>query len=237
MITMMPKNLDRVQYYNRHNHDEYVYWLLDKCNEGLAPYGEKLPLQTLMLLCGSRESVDEMVTTRLGNLDLEEMPMLPTVEGEIIEDFKPKPVPKPEVEVVEDMVEVYPTWVEAAKEVLEAEEEEVLEEEEEGEIMIVPTGENPFSDVDYHSWTVRELQDECRKREITIRGTKSEVVLRLRQDDDGILTQETEDETEAPSEEAAEESLDAPVDDTAATEEVTGNDNSGQQGEDSSEEE
>ena len=103
--------------------------------------------------------------------------------------------------------------------------------------MIVPADNNPFGDVDYHSWTVRELQDECRKREITIRGTKSEVVLRLRQDDDGILTQETEGETEAPSEEAAEDLSDAPVDDTAATEEVTGNDNSGQQGENSSEEE
>ena len=224
MITMMPKTLDRVQYYNRHNHDEYVYWLLDRCNEGLAPYGEKVSLQTLMLLCGSRESVDEMVTTRLGNLNLEK-PILPTVEGEIIEDFKPKPEPMPEPEVVEEK----PTWVEAAEEVLEAEEEE--------EAMIVPSEDNPFGDVDYHSWTVRELQDECRERGITIRGTKSEVVLRLRHDDEGILTQETEDETEAPSEEAAEDLSDAPVDDTAATEEVTENDHSGQQGENSSEEE
>ena len=105
---------------------------------------------------------------------------------------------------------------------------EVEEEEEEG-IMIVPADENPFGDVDYHSWTVRELQDECREREITIRGTKSEVVLRLRHDDEGILTQETEDETEAPSEEAAEDLSDAPVDDTAATEEVNKNDSSGKE--------
>jgi hypothetical protein len=224
---MMPKDLERVQYYNRHNHDEYVYWLLDRCNEGLAPYGEKLSLQTLMLLCGSRESVDEMVSIRLSNLDLEK-PIIPMVEGEIIDDFKPKPEPIPEPEVVEEK----PTWVEAAEEVL-----EIAEEEEEEGIMIVPADDNPFGDVDYHSWTVRELQDECREREITIRGTKAEVVLRLRQADEGILTQETEGETEAPSEEAAEDLSDAPVDDTAATEEVTQNDNSGQQGEDSSEEE
>lgn len=226
---MMPKDLDRVQYYNRHSHDEYVYWLLDRCNEGLAPYGEKVSLQTLMLLCGSRESVDEMVTTRLDNLNLEK-PILPTVEGEIIEDFKPKPETEwryTEPEVVEEK----PTWVEAAEEVLEEEEEE------EEEAMIVPSNDNPFGDVDYHSWTVRELQDECRERGITIRGTKSEVVLRLRHDDEGILTQETEGETEAPSEEAAEDLSDAPVDDTAATEEVTQNDHSGQQGENSSEEE
>ena len=220
---MMPKDLDRVQYYNRHSHDEYVYWLLDRCNEGLAPYGEKVSLQTLMLLCGSRESVDEMVSIRLANLNLEK-PILPTVEGEIIEDFKPKPEPRPEPEVVEEK----PTWVEAAEEVLEEEEEEA---------MIVPSEANPFGEVDYHSWTVRELQDECRERGITIRGTKSEVVLRLRHDDEGILIQETEGETEAPSEEAAEDLSDAPVDDTAATEEVTQNDHSGQQGENSSEEE
>ena len=121
-----------------------------------------------------------------------------------------------------------PEWVEAAQEVVNAEQEE---------LMIVPSVDNPFGEVDYHSWTVRELQEECRERDITIRGTKSEVVLRLRQHDEGILTQETESETETPSEEAVEESLDAPVNDTAATEEVTDNDNSGQQGEHSSEEE
>lgn len=232
---MMPKDLERVQYYNRHDHEEYVYWLLDRCNEGLVPYGEKISLQTLMLLCGSRESVDEMVNTRLGNFDLEKT-IIPTIKGEVIEDFKPVPETvwrHTEPEVVEEK----PAWVEAAEEVIEEvieeeEEEEVIEE----EVMIVPSTDNPFGDVDYLSWTVRELQDECKERGITIRGTKSEVVLRLRQYDDGILIQETEGETEAPSEEAAEESLDAPSQE-AATEEVTNNDNSGQQGEDSSEEE
>ena len=79
--------------------------------------------------------------------------------------------------------------------------------------------------------TVKELQEVCRERELTIRGTKAEVVLRLRRDDEGLVEQETEDETEAPSEEseAAEEELDAPSEESeAVTEEVTDNDHSGE---------
>ena len=116
-----------------------------------------------------------------------------------------------------------PTWVAAAEEVLAIpeEEEEVVEEE---------TGNSPFSmDINYDSMTVRELQVICRERGLTIRGTKAEVVLRLRRNDEGITeTQPTEDETEAPSEEAAEEELDAPADEAAVTEEVNEND-SGQE--------
>ena len=230
MITMMPSDLERVQYYNRHTHEEYVYWLLDRCNEHLEHYGKKVPLQTMMLFVGTRESVDEMVSKRLDRFTLED-PIVP-LDTEKIEDFKPKP--EPEVEPEPEEVEEKPAWVEAAEEVLE-EEEEVLEEEEEA--MIVPPESNPFGEVDYHSWTVRELQDECRERGLTIRGTKSEVVLRLRQHDEGItITQETESETETPSEEAVEETSDAPSEE-AVTMEVTENDNSGQQGEYSSEEE
>ena len=128
-----------------------------------------------------------------------------------------------------------PTWVEAAEEVVstvvdavvgdEEAEEEVIEEEE----IEVPFNNNPFSEIDYDSMTVKELQELCRERELTIRGTKAEVVLRLRRDDEGIVEQETEDETEAPSEEAAEAELDAPSEESeAVTEEVTDNDNSGE---------
>ena len=118
-----------------------------------------------------------------------------------------------------------PAWVEVAEEVLEAQpEEEEVEEEE----VVVPEADNPFSEQDYDSMTVRELQDICRERGLTVRGTKAEVVMRLRRDDEGIVEQETEDETEAPSEEAAEEELDAPSDEEAVTEEVTDNDNSGE---------
>jgi hypothetical protein len=120
------------------------------------------------------------------------------------------------------MSHVKPTWVEAAEEVVEMVEEEEI---------IVPD-DSPFEEeMDYDSWTQKELQDECRQRGLTIRGTKAEVVLRLRRDDDGIVEQETEDETEAPSEEseAAEEELDAPSEESeAVTEEVTDNGNSGE---------
>ena len=107
------------------------------------------------------------------------------------------------------MSHIKPTWVEAAEEVV-----EMVEEEEE---IIVPD-DSPFDEeMDYDSWTQKELQEECRQRGLTIRGTKAEVVLRLRRDDEGIVEQETEDETEAPSEESE-----------AVTEEVTDNDNSGE---------
>ena len=79
--------------------------------------------------------------------------------------------------------------------------------------------DSPFNiDTDYDSMTVAELRDICRDRGLTIRGTKAEVVLRLRRDDEGI-TEETQpdDETETPAEEAA------------VTEEVTNNDESSEQ--------
>tara|TARA_R100000458_G_C8202063_1_gene192281 strand:+ start:368 stop:901 length:534 start_codon:yes stop_codon:yes gene_type:complete len=116
---------------------------------------------------------------------------------------------------VENALVDKPSWVEAAEEVVEA------------EPMIVPDADNPFTEQDYDSWTVRELQEECRTRGLTIRGSKAEVVLRLRRDDEGIeiVEQETEDETEAPSEEAAEAESDAPSEESeAVTEDVTDND-------------
>jgi|TARA_B110001452_G_C15223506_1_gene424119 hypothetical protein len=120
-----------------------------------------------------------------------------------------------------------PTWVAAAEEVVAAAEEVVAVEVE--EVTSTPS-ESPFNvNINYDSSTIRELQDICRERGLTIRGTKAEVVLRLRRDDDGITeNQPTEDETEAPSQEAAEEELDAPVEETAVTEEVENND-SGQE--------
>lgn len=151
------------------------------------------------------------------------------------------------------MLSEKPTWVEAAEEVLaEAVQEEAVEEEYhhtspdeedfvdedgDGEPDVVTHG--PFSeDTDYDAMTVVELRELCRERDLIVRGTKAEIVLRLRRDDEGIdETVETDnDETEAPSEpdvpeEAAEESSDAPepdVPEEAATEEVTTNADSGE---------
>jgi hypothetical protein len=149
-----------------------------------------------------------------------------------------------------------PSWVEAAKEVVSKTPEEVdaeyeekweqakdalspseEEEEEEEEVIEVASQDNPFSDteVDYNSWTVVELRAECKKRGLPVYGTKAEIVLRLRRDDESV-TQPEQDETEAPSEEAVEESSDAPSEE-AATEEVNENAADSEQGNDIEEEE
>ena len=136
-----------------------------------------------------------------------------------------------------------PPWVEAAQETLEAVEEVKepivvgdLQPEEVDEPEVIPDqppdNNNPFAEADYDSWTVAELREECKSRGITIRGTKAEVVLRLRRDDEG-LTQDPvepdEDEAEAPAEEAAaDDSSDAPSEEEAATEEVTQDADSGE---------
>jgi len=153
---------------------------------------------------------------------------------------------------VENVMNPEPSWVEAAKEVVaktpeevDAEYEEKWEEakealsssKEEEEIIEVASQDNPFSDteVDYNSWTVVELRAECKERGLPVYGTKAEIVLRLRRDDDAV-TQPEQDETETPSEEAVEESSDAPSEE-AATEDVNENAADSEQGNDIEEEE
>ena len=146
-----------------------------------------------------------------------------------------------------------PSWVEAAQEVVSKTPEEVdaeyeekweeakeaisPEEEVEEEAIEVAGESNPFSDseIDYNSWTVVELRAECKERGLPVYGTKAEIVLRLRRDDDTV-TQPEEDETEAPSEEAVEESSDTPSEE-AVTEEVNENAADSEQGSDTTEEE
>jgi hypothetical protein len=147
-----------------------------------------------------------------------------------------------------------PTWVEAAQEIVsktpeevDAEYEEKWEqtkeaispkEEVEEEAIEVAGESNPFSDseIDYNSWTVVELRAECKERGLPVYGTKAEIVLRLRRNDDESMTQPEEDETEAPSEEAVEESSDTPSEE-AVTEEVNENAADSEQGSDTEEEE
>ena len=84
--------------------------------------------------------------------------------------------------------------------------------------------------------TVRELQAICKERGLTIRGTKAQVVLRLKRDDEGIVEEDTaESETEAPSEEAADVELDAPSEEAATIGDE--NDADSEQGEYTNEEE
>lgn len=184
----------------------------------------------------NRSSKSEYVSWLLAKVD---MPMRPSYLGmrtredidlAILSAIKVSPV-----------VET-PTWVEAAEEVLNnTEEEEEVEEplvvgdlqpDEPEVIPDQPADNNPFTDFDYDAMTVVELRDICRDRGLTVRGTKAEVVLRLRRDDEGLTqdpVESDEDESEAPVEEtAADDSSDAPSEEEAATEEVTNNANSGE---------
>jgi len=98
--------------------------------------------------------------------------------------------------------------------------------------------EQPFvaNVIEYSSMTVRELQAICKERGLTIRGTKAQVVLRLKRDDEGIVEEDTaESETEAPSEEAADVELDAPSEEAATIGDE--NDADSEQGEYTNEEE
>ena len=147
--------------------------------------------------------------------------------------------------VYQTMMSEKPAWVEVAEEVLSQDAEfevgdlqpdvpEVIPDQPADNNYEVAEESNPFTDFDYDAMTVAELRDICRERELTVRGTKAEIILRLRRDDDGIVEEEEtvetdNDETEAPAEEAAaEESSDAPSDEEAATEEVTTNADSGE---------
>jgi hypothetical protein len=173
----------------------------------------------------TREIEDTPVETIIEKIEEEEPSWVEAARGAISE-------------VVEDVVEEIQEKVEEVVEVVENAIEDtvgiVIERpvknntKDDEEMMIVPEVDNPFGgEIDYNSFTVRELQKECKARGITIRGTKSEVVLRLRHDDAGIVEQPTQGVTEAPSQEAANVTPDAPSQE-AATEEVTTDDDSGQ---------
>ena len=150
---------------------------------------------------------------------------------------------------------IKPSWVEVAEGVINQDIEEevdapadidlgtdaqdVPEEPSDDEIDDTEIIDTPFSlNINYDSMTVRELQDVCRERNLTIRGTKAEVVLRLKRDDEGISEIAPEEsEPEAPLEEAAEVTLDTPVEETAVTEDVTKDDKNSEQKPNTDEEE
>ena len=205
---MWPEDLERVQKYNRSSQSEYVSWLLAKVD---------MPMRPSYLGMRTREDIDLAI--------LSAIKVSPVVET--------------------------PTWVEAAEEVLshtdyadsghdtgiEVEEEPlVIGDLQPDEPEVIPDqpidNNNPFTDFDYDAMTVVELRDLCRDRGLTVRGTKAEVVLRLRRDDEGMTqdpVESDEDESEAPVEEtAADDSSDAPSEEEAATEEVTTNADSGE---------
>ena len=81
----------------------------------------------------------------------------------------------------------------------------------------VASDDNPFADTiqEYDSWTVKELKAECTERGLPVYGTKAEIALRLKQNDISIPT--GTDESDAPTEVAAEEASVAPSQEDAAT--------------------
>jgi len=81
----------------------------------------------------------------------------------------------------------------------------------------IPNSEDFPVELSYDAMTLAELREECRARGLPVSGTKAELALRLKRDDEGIT--ESAPTPEAPDEEsAAEEEVDAPADEAAATE-------------------
>jgi len=249
---VLPTAVKRVQFYSRNSHEKYVYWLIDIVK---VPYDKAL-LKTnsrnvvdAMVVKMINEGKTITETTVLA-------PIIREIE-DVTEDTVVEPIVEPILEEIEEQIEqIEPSWVESARDAIGDVVEDVAEEIQERvedvvevienviedtvgftfdrpvevteEMMIVPDVDNPFGgEIDYNSFTIRELQKECKARGITIRGTKSEVVLRLRHDDAGIVEQPTQGVTDAPSQEAADVTPDAPSQE-AATEEVTTNDDSRQ---------
>jgi len=123
------------------------------------------------------------------------------------------------LKILQEVDDEKPAWVDLEGDAYVAHIREIEEQIEEEIEEIVLNKEQPFfiEKINYSSMTVRELQSYCRKRGVKISGTKAEVVMRLNRHDDGIMEDTANSEPEAPSEEAAEETLDAPVEETAVT--------------------
>ena len=86
---------------------------------------------------------------------------------------------------------------------------------------------NPFpADIqEYDSLTVAELRALCKERGLPVYGTKAEIILRLKQNDEGIIPVE---EPESPAEAALEGDSEAPTEEVAASNgEETDEQNSG----------
>ena len=80
------------------------------------------------------------------------------------------------------------------------------------------------TELTYDAMTVKELQALCKDRGLPVYGTKAEIALRLKRDDEGISESTTE--TEAPEESAAEVESDPPAEEAAVTTGETNDENS-----------
>jgi len=81
----------------------------------------------------------------------------------------------------------------------------------------IPNSEDFPSELSYDAMTLAELREECSSRGLPVSGTKAQLALRPKRADEGRT--ESAPTPEAPDEEsAAEEEVDAPADEAAATE-------------------
>ena len=242
---LIPTPVKRVQFYSRNPHAKYVDWILNQ--NGIFTY--KQEWYEGLLNQPIRSSVDDLIMERIKEGHIEEaiddapswvdaafgvlkdklgdtFEKVEDIVDEIFDDEEYH-IEEEEEEDVEEVEEF--DAEEEVKESAEEETEEETVEEVADEEPVIDDADNPFGgEIDYNSYTVRELQSLCKERGITIRGTKSEVVLRLRRHDAGIVEQPTKGEIEAPLQEAAEVEPDAPSQE-AATEEVTQHDDSRQE--------
>lgn len=79
------------------------------------------------------------------------------------------------------------------------------------------------TELTYDAMTVKELQALCKDRGLPVYGTKAEIALRLKRDDEGISESTTE--TEAPEESAADVESDTPAEEAAVTNGETNDEN------------
>ena len=87
---------------------------------------------------------------------------------------------------------------------------------------------NPFpADIqEYDSLTVAELRALCKERGLPVYGTKAEIILRLKQNEEVTIPEE---EPESPAEAALEGDSEAPTEEVAASNGVETNENSDNQ--------
>ena len=187
---MLPRAGTRKWKFRKLGASGYVDWL-----NGIL--GKEVTVEGRM----SRKQIDELMTDVIETPPWVEAALDSLKKKEVVEEVDGiEPSSEDEEEVVEEIHE------EIQEEEIEETPLEVVEEvappepEPEKETVVIPVVQ-PFVPVkDYNSMTVRELREVCKERNITVRGTKSEVVLRLNRYDDGIMESAATDEADAPSE-------------------------------------
>ena len=214
---MLPEKSVRLSFFNKHTIPEYIEWMC--AQTGVAFKAEMMRYRT-------SSKIDNVFIANLPPEPVEEeKPAWVEVAEEVVEEAI---LNDTEVAIEEDIEESISEIEEIIPELTPIIEEEIIpvfisesenESENESEEPVeepspIMTANPIFPAKDYNSMTVRELREVCSEKGITIRGTKGEVVHRLRQHDDGLLEQPN-DTTEAPSQEAVEEVSDAPSQEAA----------------------